>query len=263
MGRLEGKVAFVTGGGSGIGRACALRFAAEGARVAVVDLRPEPAAAVAGELGGDALALTADVTDEAAVQAAVADTVAAFGRIDTGLFAAGTGGGGPVHQLDADVFERVLRVNLHGVFLCLKHVAAALIAGGSGGSLTAIASLNARQPAEGFAAYCASKAGVAMLMQVAALELGRHGIRANAIGPGLIETPLSARLWQSETIGPAFVRETPAGRWAQPAEVAALAVYLAEDESGFMTGQTLYLDGGQSLKKYPEMFALRPPEPSR
>jgi NAD(P)-dependent dehydrogenase (short-subunit alcohol dehydrogenase family) len=97
-----------------------------------------------------------------------------------------------------------------------------------------------------------------MLMQNAALELGRHGIRANAIGPGLVETPLSAPLWQTEAIRDAFIAETPMGRYAKPDEIAELALYLAGDGSGFVTGQTIFIDGGQSLKKYPEMFRFRP-----
>ena len=141
----------------------------------------------------------------------------------------------------------------------LKHTARQMIERGRGGSLIAIASLNARQAAEGFTAYTTSKAAVAMMMQNAALELGRYQIRANAIGPGLVETPLSAPLWQNDAIRDAFVAETPLGRHAKPEEIAALAVYLASDASAFLTGQTIYIDGGQSLKKYPEMFSfLRP-----
>jgi NAD(P)-dependent dehydrogenase (short-subunit alcohol dehydrogenase family) len=257
---LEGKVAIITGGASGIGRACALRFAAEGARVVIADVQAEAAATLAQQMPeAKALALTTDVTDEAQVERLVRETVTRFGRVDIGLFAAGTGGGGPVHLLDAAVFDRVLKLNVYGVFYCLKHVARQMVDQGDGGSLIAIASLNARQPAEGFTAYCASKAAVAMMVQTAALELGRYGIRANAIGPGLVETPLSARLWQNPAIRDAFIAETPMGRYAQPAEVADLALYLAGDAGSFMTGQTLYLDGGQSLKKYPEMFGLLPP----
>jgi NAD(P)-dependent dehydrogenase (short-subunit alcohol dehydrogenase family) len=188
----------------------------------------------------------------------VEQAVTRFGRVDAGLFAAGGGGGGPIHQLESELFDRVMKLNLYGVFYCVKHTAARMIAQGGGGSLIAIASLNARQVAEGFTAYCTSKAAVAMLMQNAALELGSHGIRANAIGPGLVETPLSAPLWQTEAIRDAFIAETPMGRYAKPEEIAELALYLAGDASGFVTGQTIYIDGGQSLKKYPEMFRFRP-----
>jgi NAD(P)-dependent dehydrogenase (short-subunit alcohol dehydrogenase family) len=254
---LQGKVAFVTGGASGIGRAGALRFAQAGARVAIADLQAEAAREVAAVIGDErALALTMDVTDEQQVEQAVRATVARFGGIDVGYFCAGVGGFAPIQRHPAEAFERVLRVNLFGVFYALKHVSARMIEQGGGGSLIAIASLNARQPAEGMAAYCASKAAVSMLMQVAALDLGRHGVRANAIAPGLIETPLSAGLWQNEAIRDAFIAETPLGRDGTPEEVAELALFLASDRSAFLTGQTLSLDGGQSLKKYPELFRL-------
>jgi NAD(P)-dependent dehydrogenase (short-subunit alcohol dehydrogenase family) len=256
---LDGRTAFITGGASGIGRACALRFAAEGARVAVADVQADAAHGVAEEIGaGQALALRVDVTDESEVASAVQRATEQFGALDIGLFAAGTGGGGPVHLLDSAVFDRVMRINVYGVFYALKHVARQLVEQGRGGSLIAIASLNAHQAAEGMTAYTTSKAAVAMMMQNAALELGRHGIRANAIGPGLVETPLSAPLWQTDAIRDAFIAETPMGRYARPDEIADLALYLASDASSFLTGQTIYIDGGQSLKKYPEMFRFMP-----
>jgi NAD(P)-dependent dehydrogenase (short-subunit alcohol dehydrogenase family) len=244
MGMLDGKVALITGGASGIGRAAALRFAAEGARVAIGDVQD---AAVVEEIGADrAFALRTDVTDEAQVAALVQETVSRFGKVDIGLFCAGVGAFAPVHALESAVFERVLRLNVLGVFAALKHTAVRMIAQGTGGSLLAIASLNARQPAEGLAAYCTSKAAVAMLMANAALELGRYGIRANAIG-------------QNAAIRDAFIAETPMGRYAQPEEIAALAAYIASDAASFISGQTIYIDGGQSLKKYPELFrALGP-----
>lgn len=255
MGSLDGKVALVSGGASGIGRACALRFASEGASVVIADVQDAAMEELVGQIGADrALGVHTDVTDEGQVEALVRRAAERFGGVDVGLFAAGTGGGGPVHLLDSAVFDRVIRLNVYGVFYTLKHVARRMVEQGRGGSLIAIASLNARQAAEGFTAYTTSKAAVAMMMQNAALELGRHGIRANSIGPGLVETPLSAPLWQNEAIRDAFIEETPMGRYARPEEVAELALYLAGDGSGFMTGQTLYLDGGQSLKKYPEMF---------
>lgn len=256
-GTLDGKVAVVTGGASGIGRACAVRFAAAGAGVVLADVQGDALDTVVNEIGEQrALAVRTDVTDETQVEALVRTAVERFGRLDVGLFAAGGGGGGAIHELEAAVFDRVLKLNLYGVFYAVKHAAARLIEQGQGGSLIAIASLNAHQVAEGFTAYCTSKAAVAMLMQNAALELGRHAIRCNSIGPGLVQTPLSAPLWQNDAIRDAFVAETPLGRYAQPEEIAELALYLAGDGSAFMTGQTLYIDGGQSLKKYPEMFGF-------
>jgi NAD(P)-dependent dehydrogenase (short-subunit alcohol dehydrogenase family) len=252
MGMLDGKVAVITGGASGIGRAAALRYAAEGARVVIGDIQDSD---VTEQIGTDtALAVRADATDEQQIAALIQRAVDRFGKVDVGLFCAGMGAFGPVHLMDGAAFDRVIRLNVHGVFYAVKHLAARMIGQGTGGSLIAIASLNARQPAEGLSAYCTSKAAVAMLMANAALELGRYGIRANAIGPGLVETPLSAPLWQNETTRDAFIAETPMGRYAQPEEIAALATYLASDQSSFVSGQTIYIDGGQSLKKYPELF---------
>jgi len=263
MNTLDGKVALITGGASGIGRASAIRFAAHGARVVIADLQDDAMSALVDEIGADlVLAVSTDVTDEAQVERRVRRAVERFGRLDVGLFCAGTGGGAPIHLLDAELFDRVIRLNVYGVFYSVKHVARQMVEQGSGGSLIALASLNAHQVAEGFTAYCTSKAAVAMMMQNAALELGRYNIRANSIGPGLVQTPLSAPLWQNEAIRDAFIAETPLGRYCQPEEVADLAVYLASDASSFMSGQTLYLDGGQSLKKYPDMFAFRPSPPA-
>jgi NAD(P)-dependent dehydrogenase (short-subunit alcohol dehydrogenase family) len=248
MAELDGKVALITGGASGIGRASALRFAAAGARVVLADLHAAAMARVVAAVGDDrALAVATDVTEEAQVEACVRRAVAHFGRLDIGLFAAGGAGTGPVHELDGDVFDRVLRLNLYGVFYALKHVARQLVAQGGGGALIAITSLNARQAGEGLAAYSASKAAVAMLLQSAALELGRFGIRANSIGPGLVETPLSAPLWQTPAIRDAFVAETPLGRHGRPEEVAALALYLASDAGSYMTGQVVSVDGGLTV----------------
>jgi NAD(P)-dependent dehydrogenase (short-subunit alcohol dehydrogenase family) len=138
--------------------------------------------------------------------------------------------------------------------LCIKHESKHLIGAGHGGSIISIASLNAIQATEGFAAYCSAKAGVAMLTKVAALELGRHNIRVNAIGPGFIHTPATQGLKAMEAVYQGFIENSPMGRLGEPDDVAQLAVYLASDASSLMTGQTLYIDGGESLKKYPELF---------
>ena len=148
----------------------------------------------------------------------------------------------------------MIDVCLTGVFLCLKHEARQLIEQGGGGSLINTASLNAMQAAEGLSAYCSAKAGVAMLTKVAALELGRHQIRVNSIGPGLIRTPLTEGLRDVSGLEDAFAEEAPLGRVGEPEDVAQLAAYLAGDESSLMTGQTLYIDGGANINKYPPLF---------
>ena len=255
MGRLEGKVAIVTGGCSGIGKRTAERFVEEGARVFIGDLNGDGIGAMIGQLGHnqcDGAAL--DVRDEAAVEKMVAAAVRRFGRIDIAFNNAGTGHFSPVQEYALADFERIVGICLTGTFLCIKHEAKQLIAAARGGSIINVASVNALQATEGFAAYCSAKAGVAMLTKVAALELGRHNIRVNAIGPGLINTPLTAGMMLRPALAEAFVHESPMGRVGEPDDVAGLALYLASDDSTLMTGQTLYIDGGQSLKKYPEMF---------
>lgn len=255
MGKLEGKVAIVTGGASGIGRRTVEVFVEEGARVVIADLNADGIADVISQLGHSHVdGSTMDVRDEEAVRGLVAQTVRRFGRLDVAVNNAGVGGFAPIHTYPLEDWERVIGITLTGVFLCLKHEAARLIEQGSGGSIINMASLNATQAAEGFAAYCSAKAAVAMLTKVAALELGRHGIRVNAIGPGLIHTPLTAGLTSVPGLEEAFVHEAPIGRAGEPEDVARLALYLASDESSLMTGQTVYIDGGASLKKYPELF---------
>ena len=255
MGRLDGKVAIVTGGASGIGKRTAEVFVAEGARVFIADTNADGIGALVGQLGHNyADGATTDIRDEKAVEAMVAAAVRRFGRLDVCFNNAGVGGFSPIQDYPLDDFQRVIEICLTGTFLCIKHEARQLIGAGKGGSLINIASLNAIQATEGFAAYCPAKAGVAMLTKVAALELGRHKIRVNAIGPGLIETPATGGLFANEAILKGFIENSPMGRAGEPEDVARLAVYLASDASSLMTGQTLYIDGGQSLKKYPELF---------
>ncbi|WP_322796697.1 SDR family NAD(P)-dependent oxidoreductase [Tepidiforma sp.] len=255
MSSLEGKVAVVTGGGSGIGKAIVEAFVREGARVIVGDVDEAAIGRLIGALGHNQVdGAVVDVRDEAAVERMVAQAVRRFGRLDIAVNNAGVGGFAPIQSYALEDWERVVGISLTGTFLCIKHEAARMIAQGQGGSIINIASLNAIQPAEGFAAYCSAKAGVAMLTKVAALELGRYGIRVNAIGPGLIHTPATAPMTAVPGLEAAFIAEAPVGRAGEPEDVAGLAVYLAGDVSSLMTGQTLYIDGGASLKKYPELF---------
>ena len=255
MGRLDDKVAIVTGGCSGIGKRTAELFVEEGARVFIADINADGIGAMIGQLGHNRCdGATVDVRDEAAVEKMVASAVRRFGRLDIAFNNAGTGHFSPVQDYALADFERIVGICLTGTFLCIKHESRHLIGAGQGGSIINVASLNALQATEGFAAYCSAKAGVAMLTKVAALELGRHRIRVNAIGPGLINTPLTKGMMSVPAVAEGFVHESPMGRVGEPEDVAQLAAYLASDASSLMTGQTLYIDGGQSLKKYPEMF---------
>ncbi|MCK9518868.1 MAG: SDR family oxidoreductase [Dehalococcoidia bacterium] len=255
MGKLDGKVAIVTGGASGIGKRTAEVFVEEGARVLIADVNSDGVGALIGQLGHNyADGAVVDVTDETAVERMVQQAVRRFGRLDIAFNNAGVGGFSPIQDYPLEDFMNVLNISLTGTFLCIKHEAKHLIGAGRGGSIINVASLNAMQATEGFAAYCSAKAGVVMLTKVAALELGRHKIRVNAIGPGLINTPATEGLKAVPGVFDAFIHESPMGRAGEPEDIARLAVYLAADESSLMTGQTLYVDGGQGLKKYPELF---------
>jgi len=257
MTRLDGKVAIVTGGASGIGKRTAEVFVEEGARVVIADINGGGVEAMVNQLGRDcAEGVQLDIRDEQAVERMVEQAFSRFGRLDIAFNNAGAGGFCPIIQYPLSEWERIVGVLLTGTFLCIKHEAIRLIAQEQGGSIINVASINAVQPAEGLAAYCSAKAGVAMLTKMAALELGRHSIRVNGIGPGLIHTPLSAPLTSVPGVEDEFVHESPIGRVGEPEDVARLAVYLASDESSLMTGQTVLIDGGATLKKYPELFSF-------
>ncbi len=254
MGQLDGKAALITGAASGIGLAAAKRFAEEGAQVAIADRNADGAAETARELGSQAIAISADVTNENDVANMVATCVERFGRLDIAFNNAGIGGWSPIQDYPLSQFQRVIDVCLTGVFLCIKHEAKHLIEQGSGGSIINTASLNSIQATEGLSAYCSAKAGVAMLTKVSALELGRHNIRVNSIGPGLIRTPLTQGIRDVPGLEDAFAAEAPLGRVGEPEDVAQLALWLASDASSLMTGQTVQLNGGADINKYPPLF---------
>ena len=257
MARLDGKVAIVTGGASGIGKRTAEVFVEEGARVVIADINGPGLEAVVNQLGPDcADGLQLDIRDEEAVQRMVELASSRFGRLDIAFNNAGTVGFCPLFQYPLAEWERMIGILLTGTFLCIKHEAIRLIAQGRGGSIINVSSINAIQPAEGLGAYCSAKAGVAMLTRMAALEFGRHRIRVNGIGPGVTRTPLTTPHLSIPGLEDEIVREAPIGRIGEPEDIARLAVYLASDESSLMTGQTVYIDGGATLKKYPELFSF-------
>jgi NAD(P)-dependent dehydrogenase (short-subunit alcohol dehydrogenase family) len=233
MGRLDGRVALVTGAASGIGEATTARFRDEGAVVATLDLQGDVDHAL-------------DVRDEAAVEAAVRAVVDRAGRIDVVVNAAGVAGGGPVHLLPADEWDRVVDVNLKGTFLVAKHVAAVML-GQRSGSIINIASIEGLEGTEGGSAYNASKGGVVLLTKNMAIDYGRVGIRVNCICPGFIETPMMAAVMENEGMKvyrDRWLEEHKLGRFGRPSEIAAAALFLASDDASFVTGHALVVDGG-------------------
>lgn len=249
-GRLEGKVAVVTGAASGIGLGIARRFAAEGAHLLLADIDGRAAADTAATLSPPARALACDVTVEDDVVAVMASAVEHFGRLDVVVANAGAGGFGLLTDLPAEEWRRIVELNLTGTYLTVKHAAHHLE---PGGVVLTMASLNAVQPSAGMAAYCAAKAGVAMLTQVAAMELGGRGIRVCCIAPGLVRTPASAAFWDVPGVVEEFVENTTVGRFADPDDVAALALFLASDEASFVSGSMHLVDGGAATGRYPDL----------
>jgi len=254
-GRLDGRVAVISGGASGIGREIARRYVAEGAAAVLGDLNRDLLEEVGGELGPACMVSEADVTVEADVEALVAGALAAHGRVDIGVNCAGVGGLAPVADMALDDWNLVVGTCLTGVFLATKHEARAMASGGAG-VIVNISSINARQPAEGMAAYCAAKAGVEMFTRVAAMELGPAGIRVVGIGPGLVDTPLTSFQRELPAMRAAYLESIPLGRAGTTDDIASAAVFLASDDASWISGDTLFVDGAEMTRGYPRMLGL-------
>lgn len=255
--RFLDKVVLVTGAGRGIGRASALRFAEEGARVAVVDIDEDNANAVVDEIvaaGGEALAIVADVTQEADAERMVAETVAHLGQLDIVFNNAGISRGARVAEMPAETWDRVIAVNLRSVFLGCKYSIPALIEAGGGAIVNMGSSMAGWDAFADGAAYMASKEGVTGLTRSLALQLGGHGIRVNAVCPGVIQTRLNYTRDMTdaewETIYEEFAKRIPLRRVGQPEDVAATVAFLASDDARHITGSMLLIDGGQTLQSW-------------
>src|SRR5438132_1826553 len=252
-----GKVALVSGGASGIGRAAAAAWVAAGARVAVFDQSPERLDETAAALGREALAtVVGDVSDAGDCERAVAETLARFGRLDILLNSAGTGAMGRVWDLDPIVWDRVLAVNLRGTFLLTRAASRWMVEQKRPGRIINIASTNATVPTAGHSPYCASKAGVVALTQVAALELAPHRVTVNAIAPGPVDTNLTAPLFSMPGAREEFLRHVPLGRMGRAEDIAQAILFLSSEAAEWVTGQCFYVDGGQSLVALPPYIDL-------
>ena len=246
--RLKDKVALVTGANSGIGQAIATRFAAEGAHVAVNYLpgghRAEDAAAEIATFGTTGIAVSGDVSKREDVERMVAEVVQRFGRLDIAVNNAGIEIKKPFLEVTDDEWNRVISVDLFGVFLVSQVSARQMVRQGSGGRLVNISSVHEDIPFPQYAAYCAAKGGVRMLMRNLAMELAPHHISVNNVAPGAIATPINQSVLDDPTARANAISEIPWGRFGKPEEVAAVALFLASDEAEYVTGSTYYVDGG-------------------
>jgi glucose 1-dehydrogenase len=254
--KLKDKVALITGASSGIGRAIAERFAAEGAHVAVNYLPrgsgEQDALAVVETLATPGLAVAADVSKRADVERMTAEVVAQFGRLDIAVCNAGIEIKRPFLEATDEEWERVIAVNLYGAFVVSQAAAREMVKQGGGGKLIYTSSVHEDIPFPGYTAYCASKGGVRMLMRNLAIELAPHRINVNNIAPGAIATPINQSVLEDPEAKANAVGEIPWGRFGRPEEVAAVAAFLASDEAEYVTGSTYYVDGGltQQVTQY-------------
>jgi glucose 1-dehydrogenase len=247
--RLEGRVALVTGAAQGIGLACAKAFAAEGARVVLADVNEERGREAATGLG--AAFVRCDVSRKAEVSAAVEKAVKEYGRLDVLVANAGIVHAADFLDLEEADFDRVLSVNLKGIFLAGQAAARQMVKQGGGGAIVNMSSVNAVMAIPNQVPYVVSKGGINQLTKVMALSLAKHRIRVNGIGPGTILTELA----RTAVLGNAeaerrILSRTPLGRMGEPEEIASVAVFLASDDASYLTGQTIYPDGGRLALNY-------------
>lgn len=248
MGRLDGKVAIVTGAASGIGRAIALALAGEGSAVVIADVNESGLAETKGMAGKAAVvARRVDVSRPHEIEEAVEAAVKEFGKLTTICNNAGVSRPGTVLEATPDEFERTLAVNIGGVFYGCRYAIPAMLAAG-GGSIVNTGSVNSLMAERRLAAYCASKGAVLMLTKSVAMDFAAQGIRCNCICPGFVDTPLNIPhynlLGGIEKVRASLPEWVPMGRGGEPAEIAAVALFLASDESSYVTGTSIVIDGG-------------------
>jgi glucose 1-dehydrogenase len=250
---LTGKTVLVTGASSGIGAAVALRFAQEGARVAINHRGPaelDDARKVLAEIGGHGVLIQADIAREAEVQAMIATAVTEFGRLDILINNAGIQKPSPSHLIDMTDFDRVLDVNLRGTFVCCRETIRHFLSRQGGGVIVNNTSVHEMIPKPGYLPYAVSKSGLEGLTRTLALEYADRGIRVNSVGPGATVTPINDAWIENPAARQIVESHIPMGRAAQASEIAAVFAFLASDEASYITGQTVFACGGLTL--YPE-----------
>ncbi len=246
---LSGKVAIVTGGGKGIGRALALGLADAGANVVVAARSAPDLEAVAAEIrakGREALAVVTDVSNSGQVDALIEATVGTFGRIDIVVNNAARSYMRPLLELREDGFDKIFDTNVKGAFL-LSRAAAKVMIGGGGGNIVNVTTVGAERAGTMMGAYHASKAALKMLTMCMAAEWSQLGIRVNAVGPGITRTEFSKPIWSNPDVAEMVASRVPMGRIAEPADIVGAVLFLCSDSSGFITGQSLYVDGGMMV----------------
>ncbi|MGW8483158.1 SDR family NAD(P)-dependent oxidoreductase [Microbacterium sp. NPDC055903] len=250
---FENSVAVVTGGVSGIGAAITQRLVDRGAKVFVADINADAVAAASDTFGPNVEGLRTDVTDEASMEALFAAAVERFGTIDAVYNVAGGSKPAAVVDMDLATWDFNIKLNLYGAFLGTKLGAKQFIAEGKQGAIVNIASLNSQVPMHFGAGYSTAKAGVVMLTKNAALELGGKGIRVNAVSPGLVATPLTGGLLSLDGVMDAYIDRIPAGRPADPDEIAGVALFLASPDASYVNGENIVVDGAWATTGYPDL----------
>lgn len=250
-GRRQDRVAIVTGGGTGIGRAAALAFARDGATVVLAGRRLAEIESVAQEIvaaGGDALAVATDVSNEDDIRRLIDTAVDRYGRLDAAFNNAGIlGNFAPIAEQTSANFDTVIATNLRGVWLSIKYEIQAFLSQGIGGSIINTSSWLAKGALGGSSSYSASKGALDALIRAVAIEYGPDGIRINNINPGIIDTPMARSGWSDDSAFAPFIAHTPAKRAGQPDDAGDVAVWLATDEARFVTGQSILVDGGYTI----------------
>jgi NAD(P)-dependent dehydrogenase (short-subunit alcohol dehydrogenase family) len=247
--RYAGKTAIVTGAAKGMGRSIADAFVAEGARVVLIDQDESALQAAAEELGGQGpvLSISGDVSVRSTVSQALQACQEQFGAADVLVAQAGIGDVRPFLQIDDHAWERMLAVNLNGVFYAVQETARALVDAGRGGAIVVTSSTNAFFPEQHTVHYSTSKGAVVAFVRASALDLAEFGIRINVISPGIIRTPLASPLIDNPAAAADFLGQVPLRRFGEPEEVAHLVLYLASDDAAYITGENIVIDGGMTL----------------